>query len=90
MKRTRLTSPKRPIMKQHTPVATALIMSATTVVTNSVSPSALIEIEDPNSAITITSAGDRPAIAPRYPLARAIIRHAAKFPNSTRPTPWEE
>ena len=50
-------------MRQHTPVATALIMSAAAVVTNSASPSAAIV--DPIVAMTITSAGDSPAIAPR-------------------------
>ena len=49
--------------RQHTPVATALSISATTVVTNSGLPSA--SIEKPMVAITITSAGDSPAIAPR-------------------------
>ena len=63
MKRIRLASRKRPIMRQHTPVATALIMSAAAVVTNSASPAA--SIVDPIVAITITSAGDSPAIAPR-------------------------
>ena len=50
-------------MRQHAPVATALMMSATAVVTNSASPSAFIV--NPIVAMMITSAGDSPAIAPR-------------------------
>ena len=87
-KRTRLASPHRPTTRKQTPAATAPIMSATVVVTKRVSPSA--PIVAPTCAITMTSAGDSPDIAPRKPPARAMTRQAAKFPNSTRPTPWEE
>ena len=69
-------------------MATAPIMSAPAVVTNSASPSA--STVEPIRAMTITRAGDSPAIAPRKPPASAMTRQAAKFPNSTRPTPWEE
>ena len=75
-------------MRQHRPVATAPIMSALAVVTNSASPSA--SMVEPIRAITITRAGDNPAIAPRKPPASATSKQAAKFPNNTSPTPWEE
>ena len=45
------------------PVITALITSAAAVVTNSVRPSA--SMPAPISAITTTSIGDNPEIAPR-------------------------
>lgn len=75
------------MVRQETPVATALRMSAPETVTNKASPSA--SIVEPNAAMPMTSAGDSPAIAPRYPDAMAMIRQAAKFPNSTRPTPCD-
>ena len=69
-------------------MATAAIMNTLAVVTNSASPSA--SIVEAIWAITTTSAGLSPEIVPRYPPARAITKQAAKFPNSTRPTPSEE
>ena len=66
----------------------ALIIRAAAVVTKSASPSA--SMVNPMAAMTITSAGESPAIAPRKPPARAKTRHAAKFPNRISPMPWEE
>ena len=47
-------------------------------------------MEKPMSAITITSAGDRPATTSRKQLPRPAVRPAAKLPNSTRPMAWED
>ena len=62
-------------------------MSATATLTNSASPSACTL--EAMTAMAMTSAGDMAAMVPRNPPARAMVRQAAKLPNSTRPTPWE-
>ncbi len=63
-------------------------MNTVAVVTNNASPSA--PMVEAIWAITITTAGLSPEIVPRYPPARAMTKQAAKFPNSTKPTPSEE
>ena len=87
IKRTRLADRKWPSKKQPVPVITALSTSATTTVINPVSPP--VPTVEAIRAITTTIAGDSPEIAPRNPPSNAMIRQAAKFPNSTSPTPWE-
>ncbi len=63
MNRSRLASRNRPIIRQAAPVTTALRMSAADAVTNSASPVA--SMEEPITAMPMTSAGDSPAITPR-------------------------
>ena len=63
MNRTRFASPNLPNRTQNAPVPAAPITRAATVVTKRACASA--SIVEPMCAITITSAGDNPAIAPR-------------------------